>query len=165
MTRMMTAAAASAFFLFQGLALAQTKSAPMNSVITVRGCVAPAQRDGSLGPKAGATATTDTAIAEANSLEPTGKFILLDAAQTPGVRTPSTAPASSTPARPVSYSLSGHESELARYNASRVEIVGSIAPTVGSGLGGPNAEAADGVQRIRVTSMKKVAGSCSGAKK
>src|SRR4051812_13117319 len=52
---------------------------PANSIVTVRGCVAPIERDGSLAAKAGATTTPDTISQEANNPNPTGVFMLLDA--------------------------------------------------------------------------------------
>jgi hypothetical protein len=134
-----------------------------NQVLTISGCVSPAQRDGSLAAKAGATATPDTAPNEANSLEPTGQYLLLDATQKSAGKGAAAEP-SSLPAHPTSYALSGHESDLAKFNARRVEIVGSIVPTVGAGLGGRGADAADGIQRVRVTSIKRIAGSCSAKK-
>ena len=60
---------------------AQNPPASTNATVTIRGCVSPVQRDGSLAAKAGATATTNTAADEANNPEPTGVFMLLDATQ------------------------------------------------------------------------------------
>jgi hypothetical protein len=61
---------------------AQTPPAPTPTV-SVTGCVAEVQRDGSLGDKAtGPQATPETAAIEANSPVPTGRYQRLDA--TPG---------------------------------------------------------------------------------
>src|SRR2546426_152524 len=113
---------------------AQNPPASMNATVTVRGCVSPVQRDGSLAAKAGATATTNTAADEANNPEPTGVFMLLDA--TPGTAAsasaaPSTTDAGSQPQR-TAYALSGHEAELTKLNGYRVEISGTFVPTIGA---------------------------------
>jgi hypothetical protein len=133
---------------------AQAPPASTNATVSIRGCVAPVQRDGSLAPKAGTFATPNTAPMEANSPEPTGVFMLLDA--TPGAKAP-------TNAR-TTYALAGHESELAKLNGDRVEIVGSVIP-VGAGRAEKGGAGADSIQRIRVASVKRIAGSCSAAKK
>jgi hypothetical protein len=135
---------------------AQTPPLPANGAVSVRGCVAPVQRDGSLAPKAGTTATPETAPIEANrSDELTGVFMLLDAS-------PSNAPTTSTAPR-ASYSLAGHEPELTKQNGYRVEIVGSVVPKAERPEKGQ--PGSDAIQRIRVTSVKRIAGSCSAAKK
>ena len=48
------------------------KNLPVNSTPTIQGCVAQVQRDGSLAPKAGATATPETVSQESNNPNPTG---------------------------------------------------------------------------------------------
>lgn len=148
---------------FTGTGYAQV---PANAVVTVRGCVSPVQRDGSLAAKAGATATANTATDEANNPDPTGVFMLLDATQEnePAAAKPSNSANGSRPSRGT-YTLAGHESELSKQNGYRVEIAGTIVPTIGSGLPKRTDVAADGVQRIRVTSVKRIAGSCSATKK
>ena len=55
------------------------KKLPVNSTPTIQGCVAQVERDGSLAPKAGATATPETVSQEANNPDPTGVYQLLDA--------------------------------------------------------------------------------------
>src|SRR5437764_5357796 len=57
-----------------------------------------------------------------------------------------------------SFALFGHEPELAKQNGHRVEIVGSIVPTVEKG-----AAVVDGIQHVRVGSLKRIAGSCSAS--
>jgi hypothetical protein len=60
---------------------AQTPTDAQKTPISVTGCVAPAQRDGSLGPRPTLTPPPpDAAAIEANNPEPTGRFMLLDAA-------------------------------------------------------------------------------------
>ena len=130
------------------------KDVPVNSAVTIHGCVAQIQRDGTLSPKAGATATPDTVSQEANNPNPTGVYQLLDA-QAAGAKN----------ARPTSYKLTGHEAELGKLEGQRVEVAGSVAPALGDARSGKMAGAADGAQRIRVSSVKKIEGRCSAAKK
>jgi hypothetical protein len=127
-----------------------------NSNITVRGCVAPIERDGSMAAKAGATTTPDTISQESNNPNPTGVFMLLDA----------TPAAPSGPlAKRTTYTLAGHESELAKLRGRRVEIMGVVVPTIGHGLPERTDVSADGALRVRVSSLKQIAGNCSSAKK
>jgi hypothetical protein len=91
---------------------------------------------------------------EANSThELVGVFMLLDAT-------------SASQPKPGSYSLSGHEPELTKYNGSRVEVTGSLMPKATSARSEKGAPATDAMQRIRVDSVKKLDGpACSAAKK
>ena len=130
------------------------KELPVNSTVTIQGCVAQVQRDGSLSPKAGATATPQTVSQEANNPNPTGVYQLLDA-QAAGAKD----------SRPTSYALTGHEAEFGKLEGQRVEVAGTVAPVLGDVRSGKLAGAADGAQRIRVSSVKKIDGSCSSAKK
>ena len=86
------------------------KDLPVNSAITIHGRVAQIQRDGTLSPKTGATATPDTVSEEANNPNPTGVYQLLDARATDAKDT-----------KPTTYALTGHEavSENSKGNASR----------------------------------------------
>ena len=138
------------------LANAQTtvqKNLPVDSTPTIEGCVAQVQRDGSLAPKAGATATPETVSQEANNPDPTGVYQLLDARL-----------AGATDTKPTSYSLSGHEAEFAKLQGQRVEVSGTVVPPLGDNRPGQPA-AGDRTQRIRVSAVKKIEGRCSGAKK
>ena len=128
------------------------KDLPVNSTVTIQGCVAQVQRDGSLSPKAGATATPDKVSEEANNPNPTGVYQLLDA-QAAGARD----------TRPTTYALTGHEAELGKLEGQRVEVGGTVAPALGDVRSGKLAGAADGAQRIRVSSVKKIEGRCSAA--
>ena len=130
------------------------KDLPVNSAVTVQGCVAQIQRDGTLAPKAGATATPDTVSQEANNPNPTGVYQLLDA-QAAGAKN----------TRPTSYKLTGHEAEFGKLEGQRVEVAGTVAPALGDVRSGKMAGAADGAQRIRVSTVKKIEGSCSAANK
>ena len=130
------------------------KDLPVNSAVTIQGCVAQVQRDGSLSPKAGATATPNTVSQEANNPTPTGVYQLLDAKA-----------AGAKDTRPTTYSLTGHEAEFAKLEGQRVEVGGTVAPPLGDVRSGKLAGAADGAQRIRVSSVKKIEGSCSAANK
>jgi hypothetical protein len=130
------------------------KDLPVNSAVTIHGCVAQIQRDGSLSPKTGATATPQTVSQESNNPNPTGVYQLLDARA-----------ADAKDTRPTTYSLTGHEAEVGKLEGQRVEVAGTVAPTLGDAASGKMAGAADGAQRIRVSSVKKIEGSCSAAKK
>ena len=130
------------------------KDLPVNSAVTIQGCVAQIERDGTLAPKAGATATPDTVSQEANNPNPTGVYQLLDA-QAAGAKN----------TRPTSYKLTGHEAEFGKLEGQRVEVAGTVAPALGDVRSGKMAGAADGSQLIRVSSVKKIEGSCSAANK
>jgi hypothetical protein len=156
MSRVVSLAAA-LLLAFATLTIAQStlpKDLPVNSAVTIQGCVAQIQRDGTLAPKAGATATPNTVSEESNNPNPTGVYQLLDA-QAAGAKN----------TRPTSYKLTGHEAEFAKLEGQRVEVAGNVAPLVGDARSAKMAGAADGSQRIRVSSVKKVEGSCSAAKK
>ena len=127
------------------------KKLPVNSTPTIQGCVAQVQRDGSLAPKAGATATPQTVSQESNNPDPTGVYQLLDAR-------------SAADAKPTTYSLSGHEAEFAKLEGQRVEVSGTVVPPLGDNRPGQPA-ARDGAQRIKVSAVKKIEGQCSAAKK
>jgi hypothetical protein len=129
------------------------KNLPVNSTPTIRGCVAQVQRDGSLAPKAGATATPETVSQESNNPDPTGVYQLLDARL-----------AAATDSKPTTYSLSGREAELAKLEGQRVEVSGTVMPPLGDNRPGQPAPR-DGAQRIRVSAVKKIDGQCSAAKK
>ena len=129
------------------------KKLPVSSTPTIQGCVAQVQRDGSLAPKAGATATPETVSQESNNPDPTGVYQLLDARL-----------AGETDAKPTTYSLSGHEAQFAKLEGQRVEVSGTVAPPLGDNRPGHPA-AGDATQRIRVSAVKKIEGQCSAAKK
>jgi hypothetical protein len=130
------------------------KDLPVNSAVTIHGCVAQIQRDGSLSPKTGATATPETVSQESNNPNPTGFYQLLDARA-----------ADAKDTKPTTYALTGHEPEFGQLEGQRVEVVGTVAPALGDVRSGKMAGAADGAQRIRVSSVKKIEGRCSAAKK
>ena len=146
-----------ALFAWATFASAQStlpKDLPVNSAVTIHGCVAQIQRDGTLSPKTGATATPETVSQEANNPDPTGVYQLLEARTTDARDT-----------KPTTYALTGHEAEFARLEGQRVEVAGTVAPPLGDVRSGKMAGAADGAQRIRVSSVKKIEGGCSPAKK
>lgn len=130
------------------------KDLPVDSAVTIHGCVAPIQRDGSLSPKTGATATPQTVSEESNNPNPTGFYQLLDARTTDAKDT-----------KPTTYALTGHEAEFAKLEGQRVEVAGTVAPPLGEARSGKMAGAADGAQRIRVSSVKTIEGQCSATKK
>ena len=129
------------------------KKLPVSSTPTIQGCVAQVQRDGSLAPKAGATATPETVSQESNNPDPTGVYQLLDARA-----------AGAAGSKPTTYSLEGHEAELAKLEGQRVEVTGTVVPPLGDNRPGKPA-ARDGAQRVRVSAVKKIEGSCSATKK
>jgi hypothetical protein len=136
-----------------GSAQPTVQNLPVNSTPTIQGCVAQVQRDGSLAPKAGATATPETTAQEANNPAPTGVYQLLDARI-----------AGDTAAKSTSYSLVGHEAQLAKLEGQRVEVTGTVMPALGDTRPGQPA-ASDGSQRIRVSTVRKIEGKCSAAKR
>jgi len=106
---------------------AQTPPAAQTPPITVTGCVAEAQRDGSLGTKAtGPQATPETATNEANNPTPTNRYQLTDA--TSAAATAGTAGTADAKPAKTTYALRGHEQELAKHLGHRVEVAGSLAP-------------------------------------
>ncbi len=147
-----------AWVLLAGATLANAQSTvqkdlPVNSTPTIQGCVAQVQRDGSLAPKAGATATPETVSQEANNPDPTGVYQLLDARL-----------AGATDTKPTTYSLSGHEAEFMKLEGQRVEVTGTVVPPLGDNRPGQPA-ARDGAQRIQVSAVKKIEGRCSATRK
>jgi hypothetical protein len=147
----------SAGVLLAGATLANAQSTvqklPVNSTPTIQGCVAQVQRDGSLAPKAGATATPQTVSEEANNPAPTGVYQLVDARLS-----------GATDTKPTTYALSGHEAEFAKLEGQRVEVSGTVAPPLGDNRPG-QPTAVDRTQRIRVSAVKTIEGQCSAAKK
>jgi hypothetical protein len=99
---------------------------------------------------AGTTATPNTAPSEANSGELVNAFTLKDA-------TPVGEKASSGPTE---YALQGHGSELAKHVGHRVEIAGSLLPSVAE-LQANKAKPAEGIRRVQVTGVKMIAPKCS----
>lgn len=139
---------------------AQTPPAPTPSV-SVTGCVAEVQRDGSLGSKATGTGATtpDTAAIEANNPEPTNRYQLLDA-------TPATPPVpAGSAAKPTktTYALRGQETELAKHVGHRVQIAGSLMAPLAAKLPPKAASTADGTRTVQVTAVKMVGTDCSAA--
>lgn len=127
---------------------------PTGSSISVTGCVAEAQRDGSTGAKAtGTQATPETAAMEANNPNPTGRYQLLGA-------TPVT-PGETAKGVPAAYGLRGQEAELAKHLGHRVEIGGSLMAPLAAKLPAESAATAEGVRTIQVTSVKMVGTNCT----
>jgi hypothetical protein len=135
------------------------------TAITITGCVAAAQRDGSTGAKAtGTAATPETAATEANNPEPTGKFMLLDAS-TAGSKEAVAAPDSkpAKPAQPLrsSYALRGQEQEVAKHVGHRVQITGTLLPPLAVKLPEKTAATAEGIRAVQVTAVKMMGTDCS----
>ena len=147
----------SAWVLLVGATLANAQSPaqklPVNSTPTIQGCVAQVQRDGSLAPKAGATARPETVSQESNNPDPTGVYQLVDARL-----------AGAPDTKPTTYALSGHEAEFAKLEGQRVEVSGTVGPPLGDNRPG-QPTAVVNIQRIRVSSVKTIEGKCSAAKK
>ena len=172
-------AAIATIVVFSTTVWAQTPPAASQQTVSVTGCVAPVQRDGSTGPKpTGTTATPESAPMEANNPEPTGKFMLLEAidAQSeaaamdaamknrtaakeadPGVA----ATGGSAAAKPTSYALRGQEQELAKHVGHRVQINGTLMPPLKETLPSKSAKTAEGIQAVQVTSVKMLGTNCS----
>lgn len=132
---------------------AQTTPAPSPS-ITVMGCVAQVQRDGSMGAKpAGTQATPETAAMEANNPEPTNRYQLIDATPVAGdgknVKT--------------TYGLRGQENELAKHSGHRIQITGSLMPSPAEKLPSKDAATAERTRTVQVTAIKMIASNCSAS--
>lgn len=129
--------------------------------LTVTGCVAQVQRDGSTGAKpTGTQATPEAAPMEANNPEPTGRYQLLDAtpAQAAAPAAPAVKPARTT------YGLRGQEAELAKHLGHRVQIAGTLAPPLAAKLPSKAAATAEGTRTIQVSSLKMIGTDCSPKK-
>jgi hypothetical protein len=140
------------FVLASALLAAQTpQESPKGSALLV-GCVAPAQRDGSLGAKAsGVTATPENATMEANNPEPTGRFMLLDAAPE----------GAASDVKRTTYALRGNENELAKHVGHRVQITGTALLPPANKLEPKAAETAEGIRAVQVTGIKMIGMDCS----
>ena len=159
---------APAFVLMLGLtciASAQTAPPSPNTTITVRGCVAPAQRDGSMEARStGTTATPATAPDEANSGEFVNAYLLNDATLVTGGRADAAASTGTYVSKPTSYTLQGLETELVKHKGHRVEIVGTVLQPTKSGRGAGNKATAEGIQRVKVSSVKMIGTNCAAKK-
>lgn len=135
--------------------------------VSVTGCVAQVQRDGSMAAKGtGTTSTPETAPVDANSPDQTGRFQLIDATPVGADDTPAATPPATSAARPArtTYVLHGQESELAKHVAHRVQITGSLMPPLEKKLPAQAAETAEGVRTVQVTAVKMMGTDCSATK-
>jgi hypothetical protein len=125
---------------------------PAAGKVVAVGCVERARRNGSLaGTAVGTSASPNTAAQEANSNEPTDRFMLTGVSQK-----------GSEPAELTSYALEGRERELADHTGHRVEVTGTLAAGNTSARGDSRSErTASGVQSLRVESFKMVSASCA----
>ena len=142
---------------------AQTPTTAEKSPISVVGCVAPAQRDGSLGPKPTLNPPPPEAAAgEANNPEPTGRFMLLDAAPVAaGAAAAPQADEKSARQTRTSYTLRGHEAELAKHVGHRVEVTGALMPPAEAKLPSQAAATAEGIRAVQVEAIKMLGTDCS----
>jgi hypothetical protein len=132
---------------------AQTTPAPTPSV-SITGCVAEVQRDGSLGTKAtGPQATPETAAIEANNPAPTDRYQLIDAL--PG--------AGADPAAKTTYALRGQDKELAQHVGHRVQIEGALLAPLAAKLPENARATADAVGTVQVKTVKMVGTDCSAS--
>ncbi len=143
-------------------ASAQTAPPSTNQTITVRGCVAPAQRDGSQEARsAGNTPVTPQAAPdEANSGEFVNAYLLNEATLVGGGRADATASTGTYVSKPTTYTLQGLETEMAKHKGHRVEIVGTVMPPTKAGRGAGNKATAEGIQRVKVSSVKMIGPTC-----
>jgi hypothetical protein len=126
--------------------------------VKVSGCVAQAQRTGSLtdDTRTGNVPSPNTAGVEANSSEPVNAYILLDA-------TPVADGAQRPAGERTSYSLQGLASELANHRGHRVEIAGKLLPDLPAVSGPKSPRAA--IQRIEVQTIKMLSAQCGSQQK
>jgi hypothetical protein len=135
-----------------GSSLTASAQMPAGETVSVRGCVTRVQRDGTLSATGTArTATPDTASTEANSGETIEAFTLKDATTPVGQK--------KTTGR-TEYALQGSGAELAKHLGHRVEITGSLLPSVAE-VQAEKVTAAEGIRRVQVTRVKMIAAKCS----
>ena len=152
---------------------AQTTPAPpaqTGSSVSVTGCVAQVQRDGSMGAKGtGTTSTPETAPVDANSPDQTGRYQLIDATPIEGASqaqaTGTSGTAKSAKPEKTTYALRGQEGELSKHIAHRVQITGTLAAPLEKKLPTQTAETAEGIRTVQVTAVKMVGRDCSATKK
>lgn len=147
---------------------AQTPSTAQKTAISVTGCVAPAQRDGSLSTKSTLTPPSpENAATEANNPEPSGRFMLLDAAPANPASPPAVATSSEKTAKPTrtSYALRGLEQELTKHVGHRVEITGALVPPAAAKLPSKTAATAEGIRAVQVETVKMLGTNCSPGEK
>jgi len=124
-------------------------------VVKVSGCIAQAQRTGSLTDDTGAgnVPSPNTVGVEANSSEPVNAYILPDAAPVADA-----SGAQRDAGARTSYALQGFTSELAPHTGHQVEIVAQLRPRVAA-QSGPKSPAA-ATQRIAVQSVTMRSAQC-----
>jgi hypothetical protein len=157
-------AAAALVLTFAATCTASAQTAPPspNQTVTIRGCVAPAQRDGSQEARStGTTATPATAPDEANSGEFVNAYLLNDATLVGGGRADTPAAGGTYVSKPTSYTLQGLESELAKHKGHRVEVVGTVQQATKAGRGAGNKATAEGIQRVKISSVKMIGPTCT----
>jgi hypothetical protein len=150
-------------FLVAALALVGSQGTQgqdrLNSLpkVTVAGCVSQAQRTGSLADDTSTRTpvTPNTSGIEANSAEPVNSYILLNATPINGRS------AEGGPEAPTTYSLQGHESELATHRGHRIEVVGHLLPSQPAAARAEKPATTN--QRIAVQSVKMLANRCPAA--
>jgi hypothetical protein len=146
-----------------GLCVHASAQTPQTETVSVSGCVERAQRDGSLSlTAAGTTATPNTAATESNSGDMVDAFRLTNA--TPiimgaGRRAPSSARSTRT-----AYALQGFGQELAAHVGHRVQIIGSLLPSIADSQTEPSTPA-EGIRRVQVATIKFIDKNCSQRKR
>jgi hypothetical protein len=154
-----------------GTASAQTAPVPppsTNATVTARGCVSPSQRDGSLEARSAPSAspTAEMAPYEANSGEFVNAYLLTDATLVTGGRAIGTSGSTAGGgtgtylSEPSSFTLQGLEQELAKHKGHRVEVVGTVMPPTAAKKGPVTKAVAEGIQRLRISSVKMVGTDC-----
>jgi hypothetical protein len=146
-----------------GLCVHASAQTPPTETVSVSGCVERAQRDGSLSlTAAGTTATPNTAATEGNSGVMVDAFRLTNA--TPiimgaGRRAPSSARSTESSTR-TAYALQGSGQELAAHVGHRVQIIGSLLPSIADSQTEPSTPA-EGIRRVQVATIKFIDKNCS----
>ena len=117
------------------------KDLPVIPAVTILGCVARIQRDGTMSPKTFARrAQPRTPYLRSDDPNPTGFYQLLEHGRL-----------MRGTAKPTSYALTGHEGPSS-LEGRRVEVAGCVAPALGDvGFREKMAGAADGAQRFGVS--------------
>jgi hypothetical protein len=99
---------------------------------------------------------------EANSGEFVNAYLLTNATLVNGGQTTGTAGNATNTymSTPSSFTLQGLEQELAKHKGHRVEVVGTVMPPTASKKGPVTKAVAEGIQRLRISSVKMLGTDC-----
>ena len=98
----------------------------------------------------------------ANSGEFVNAFLLTDATLVNAARPTGTGGNTTDTymSKPSSFTLQGLEPELEKHKGHRVEVVGTVMPPTAAGKGPVTKSVAEGIQRLRISSVKMLGTDC-----